>query len=185
LGFLPRRSATRLRRVASGHESLPPSQLSLALRASFSEVATLRVATFRRAHQHAKAVATKLAKRAKADLSTRRIIQRAPEGSEADSRSHVLDCHLALRHPRTPSPPEARFAEFRLGITGVNPATPIAMRGIGARFVYVLRSDSNPARHYVGRATNVYQRLAGGALRAVPQIGLRTSVREAALLGTI
>jgi len=33
------------------------------------------------------------------------------------------------------------------------------MRGIGARFVYILRSDIDPSRHYVGRATNVDERL--------------------------
>ena len=33
------------------------------------------------------------------------------------------------------------------------------MRGIGARFVYILRSDSDPSRHYVGRTTDVDQRL--------------------------
>jgi putative endonuclease len=33
------------------------------------------------------------------------------------------------------------------------------MRGLGARFVYILRSDSKPSRHYVGRTTNVHQRL--------------------------
>jgi predicted GIY-YIG superfamily endonuclease len=33
------------------------------------------------------------------------------------------------------------------------------MRGIGQRFVYVLRSDTNPARHYVGRTSNVDERL--------------------------
>ena len=33
------------------------------------------------------------------------------------------------------------------------------MRGVGARFVYVLRSDSDPSRHYVGRASNVDDRL--------------------------
>ena len=33
------------------------------------------------------------------------------------------------------------------------------MRGIGARFVYVLRSDSDPARHYVGCASDVEERL--------------------------
>lgn len=34
------------------------------------------------------------------------------------------------------------------------------MRGLGARFVYILRSETDPARHYVGRATNVDERLA-------------------------
>jgi putative endonuclease len=34
------------------------------------------------------------------------------------------------------------------------------MRGLGARFVYILRSDSDPARHYVGRTSNVDERLA-------------------------
>ena len=33
------------------------------------------------------------------------------------------------------------------------------MRGIGARFVYVLRSESDPACHYVGRTSNVDERL--------------------------
>ena len=33
------------------------------------------------------------------------------------------------------------------------------MRGIGARYVYILRSDSDPSRHYVGRTTDVDQRL--------------------------
>ena len=34
------------------------------------------------------------------------------------------------------------------------------MRGIGARFVYILRSDSDQSRHYVGRTANVDERLA-------------------------
>jgi predicted GIY-YIG superfamily endonuclease len=34
------------------------------------------------------------------------------------------------------------------------------MHGIGARFVYILRSETDPARHYVGRAPNVDERLA-------------------------
>jgi putative endonuclease len=33
------------------------------------------------------------------------------------------------------------------------------MRGTGARFVYILRSESAPERHYVGRATDVDERL--------------------------
>jgi putative endonuclease len=33
------------------------------------------------------------------------------------------------------------------------------MRGIGKRFVYILRSDSDPDRHYVGIAENVEDRL--------------------------
>lgn len=33
------------------------------------------------------------------------------------------------------------------------------MRGTGARFVYILRSDSDPLRHYVGRTANVDERL--------------------------
>lgn len=34
------------------------------------------------------------------------------------------------------------------------------MPGLGARFVYILRSDSDPGRHYVGRTSNVEERLA-------------------------
>jgi predicted GIY-YIG superfamily endonuclease len=33
------------------------------------------------------------------------------------------------------------------------------MRGIGARFVYILRSEGDLSRHYVGRASNVDKRL--------------------------
>ena len=33
------------------------------------------------------------------------------------------------------------------------------MRGIGQRFVYVLRSESDPTRHYVGRTSNIDERL--------------------------
>jgi hypothetical protein len=33
------------------------------------------------------------------------------------------------------------------------------MHGTGARFVYILRSESDPSRHYVGRASNVDERL--------------------------
>ena len=33
------------------------------------------------------------------------------------------------------------------------------MRAIGRRFVYVLRSDVNPSRHYVGLTSNVEDRL--------------------------
>ena len=35
----------------------------------------------------------------------------------------------------------------------------IRMRGVGARFVYILRSDVDPTRHYVGRTSNVDERL--------------------------
>ena len=34
------------------------------------------------------------------------------------------------------------------------------MQGIGRRFVYVLRSESDPTRHYVGVASDVDERLA-------------------------
>lgn len=34
-----------------------------------------------------------------------------------------------------------------------------SMRGIGVRFVYVLRSESDPSRHDVGRTSNVDDRL--------------------------
>ena len=33
------------------------------------------------------------------------------------------------------------------------------MNGIGARFVYILRSESEPSRHYVGRTGDVDERL--------------------------
>jgi predicted GIY-YIG superfamily endonuclease len=33
------------------------------------------------------------------------------------------------------------------------------MQGIGKRFVYVLRSESNPSRHYVGCTSDVANRV--------------------------
>jgi len=33
------------------------------------------------------------------------------------------------------------------------------MGGIGQRFVYILRSERDPARHYVGRTADVQERL--------------------------
>jgi predicted GIY-YIG superfamily endonuclease len=33
------------------------------------------------------------------------------------------------------------------------------MQGLGKRFVYVLRSESDPSRHYVGATTDVDERL--------------------------
>jgi predicted GIY-YIG superfamily endonuclease len=36
---------------------------------------------------------------------------------------------------------------------------PVDMQGIGHRFVYILRSEADPMRHYVGVATNVDERL--------------------------
>lgn len=33
------------------------------------------------------------------------------------------------------------------------------MRGIGQRFVYILRSETDPNRHYVGRTADVDERL--------------------------
>jgi predicted GIY-YIG superfamily endonuclease len=35
------------------------------------------------------------------------------------------------------------------------------MQGIGKRLVYMLRSESDPARHYVGVTEDVDERLAG------------------------
>jgi predicted GIY-YIG superfamily endonuclease len=37
--------------------------------------------------------------------------------------------------------------------------TGFVMEGIGQRFVYILRSQRDPARHYVGRTGNVDERL--------------------------
>ncbi len=85
------------------------------------------------------------------------------------------------------------------------------MRGIGARFVYILRSDTDPSRHYVGRTSNVDERLdwhnagpcghtrqnrpwsivvslefpnesAAARFEKLPQVRLGTRLREAALL---
>ena len=33
------------------------------------------------------------------------------------------------------------------------------MEGIGQRFIYILRSERDPSRHYVGRTANVDERL--------------------------
>ena len=49
--------------------------------------------------------------------------------------------------------------EFLECFGGSDHATARGMRGIGARFVYILRSVSDPERHYVGRASSVDERL--------------------------
>jgi predicted GIY-YIG superfamily endonuclease len=38
-------------------------------------------------------------------------------------------------------------------------APSLAMRGIGRRFVYILRSETDPRRHYVGITSDVDRRL--------------------------
>ena len=84
------------------------------------------------------------------------------------------------------------------------------MHGIGKRFVYILRSDADPDRHYVGITADPDRRLewhdhgpcgqtvrhrpwsfvvvmefpaerAGGAVRAVPEDRLRPRLRNASL----
>jgi predicted GIY-YIG superfamily endonuclease len=81
------------------------------------------------------------------------------------------------------------------------------MHGTGARFVYILRSESDSARHYVGRTSDVDQRFdwhnagpsgytvqnrpwsivvslefpderAAAALRTLPEVRLRPRIRQ-------
>jgi predicted GIY-YIG superfamily endonuclease len=42
---------------------------------------------------------------------------------------------------------------------GTSFATSQGMRGIGKRFVYILRSDADPAHHYIGATSDVGNRL--------------------------
>jgi predicted GIY-YIG superfamily endonuclease len=42
---------------------------------------------------------------------------------------------------------------------GSNNATEHCVRSTGARFVYILRSETDPSRHYVGRSSNPDERL--------------------------
>jgi len=53
----------------------------------------------------------------------------------------------------------ASAAEFLGVLAGAKDAIAIHVQGVGARFVYVLRSDSDPSRHYVGRTTDLNERL--------------------------
>ena len=55
------------------------------------------------------------------------------------------------RRSREGGPPANHLAKEML--------TSPAMKGIGQRFVYVLRSESDPSRHYVGRTADVDKRL--------------------------
>jgi predicted GIY-YIG superfamily endonuclease len=48
---------------------------------------------------------------------------------------------------------------FLGGSNGPETAPATAMKGIGRRFVYILRSDSNPSCHYVGLTSDVQSRL--------------------------
>ena len=93
---------------------------------------------------------------------------------------------------------------------GARNATAFVMEGIGQRFVYILRSQRDPSRHYVGRTANVDERLrwhnegpsgntipyrpwrilvalefadrsTAARFERLPQVRLGVSVREAAL----
>jgi predicted GIY-YIG superfamily endonuclease len=44
-------------------------------------------------------------------------------------------------------------------VAGAQNASASCMEGIGQRFVYILRSERDPSRHYVGRTANVDERL--------------------------
>jgi predicted GIY-YIG superfamily endonuclease len=44
-------------------------------------------------------------------------------------------------------------------LAGANNASGFDMEGTGQRFVYILRSERDPSRHYVGRTSNVRERL--------------------------
>jgi hypothetical protein len=48
---------------------------------------------------------------------------------------------------------------FRAVSIGIPFANPVPMQGIGRRFVYVLRSESDPERHYVGVTSDVGNRV--------------------------
>jgi predicted GIY-YIG superfamily endonuclease len=82
---------------------------------------------------------------------------RSVQAAEADSRfsrtcvlpNTAASAYLAL-YPYD-------SAQIRAGVRN---ATVLDMRGIGARFVYILRSDGDSSRHYVGRTSNVDERLA-------------------------
>ena len=53
----------------------------------------------------------------------------------------------------------ATYSESFLFPAGEVGARSTVMRGIGKRFVYVLRSDLDPERHYIGVTGNVDERL--------------------------
>ena len=59
---------------------------------------------------------------------------------------------LRGHYPREPP-------DFLTIFAGARNATASVMEGIGRRFVYILRSERDPARHYVGRTADVPERL--------------------------
>jgi predicted GIY-YIG superfamily endonuclease len=55
--------------------------------------------------------------------------------------------------------PQTQIRSISTLARGHTVANVVRVQGIGNRFVYVLRSDVNPARHYVGTTSDVDQRL--------------------------
>ena len=100
-------------------------------------------------------------RRTRSDLTdTRRLSRQSPRsGRRRTSVSEYLysieERNIRVLRDRFHAP----ASEFLIVLAGPKDATAIQMQGIGARFVYVLRSDSDPSRHYVGRATDVNERL--------------------------
>ena len=67
-----------------------------------------------------------------------------------------------------------RSREFPEACVGPDSCLGFYVRGIGKRFVYIIRSDADPGRHYVGITENVDTVLTG-----------TTTVRPATLFNTV
>lgn len=83
-------------------------------------------------------------------LSERRM-DHFPGGAPTFQRCTLRVRRESIRHYAT------KFLPIRAGAAN---ATDGCVEGLGARFVYILRSKSDPDRHYVGRTSNVDERLA-------------------------
>jgi predicted GIY-YIG superfamily endonuclease len=86
---------------------------------------------------------------------TRSLSRRSGAAAKADHRLLTSLLTEIRKKLRTYS------ASFRIARSLARPHICVTaiMRGIGTRFVYVLRSDVNPARHYVGTTSDVDERL--------------------------
>jgi len=129
--------ATRLRLAATSTESLPPSQPSL--------VPNQRE--------------LRLGRRARSD---RRRLSRPKRGSVRESREGGRS--LSALEPRYHRRQNCRGQTSRVENRSKWDSAPFMrhithMRGVGNRFVYIIRSASAPTHHYVGITSHVDRRL--------------------------
>jgi putative endonuclease len=85
------------------------------------------------------------------------VAREASEGAKADISATRFECRIAGSSYPGGVRSTSRIKRWRPPGAGLAPSR--TMKGIGKRFVYVLRSDRDPSRHYIGTTSEVENRL--------------------------